>query len=588
MANMEQLYTALRNADAAGDVEGARKLAAYIKAQQTTTPPAAKPAEEPGLLDQYKQHLANNIGGMVRGVGSIGATLLWPIDKATDMVKGDREQTIAGLVAGKPKPLSRNEERRRDIDGALRDLVGADPDSLTYKSSKLTAEVVGTAPIGGVVGRGVAALAPGAAPLGTAIATGGMRTGLPVASTLVGRAADLGLRSAGGAVNGAVTAGLVDPNDVGAGAGIGAAMPAGMKILGRAGNAMGRMVRGPAPSDAVLEQIARARETGYVLPPTQAKPTLANRALEGLAGKLTTAQAASARNQSVTNDLAKKAIGARELSAEGLAEVRKQANRAYDDLAKMGGFVADADFHKALDQAAESSAAMREYFPELANTEVDALVAGLKSRSEFGAQATIEAIKKFRADARTLKRADDPTKVALGRAHNQVANALEDLIDRNLQAAGAPEVLAHYRTARQTLAKVYDVEKALNAATGNINARKLAQEKAKGRPLSGELGRIADFAATFPKAAQSVDSMGSLPGVSPLDWVGAGTLSAGTANPAMLATVLARPMARNLALSGPVQSRLAQSAGPGLVERLLAEQQAQQLMYRGAPMVVMD
>ena len=34
----EQLYTALRNADAAGDVEGARKLAAYIQSQPTEAP----------------------------------------------------------------------------------------------------------------------------------------------------------------------------------------------------------------------------------------------------------------------------------------------------------------------------------------------------------------------------------------------------------------------------------------------------------------------------------------------------------------------------------------------------------------------
>lgn len=36
--NNEQLYTALRNADAAGDVEGARKLAAYIQSQPTEAP----------------------------------------------------------------------------------------------------------------------------------------------------------------------------------------------------------------------------------------------------------------------------------------------------------------------------------------------------------------------------------------------------------------------------------------------------------------------------------------------------------------------------------------------------------------------
>ena len=40
MATREELYTALRNADAAGDTEGARKLAAYIQSMPADSQPA--------------------------------------------------------------------------------------------------------------------------------------------------------------------------------------------------------------------------------------------------------------------------------------------------------------------------------------------------------------------------------------------------------------------------------------------------------------------------------------------------------------------------------------------------------------------
>lgn len=61
--------------------------------------------------------------------------------------------------------------------------------------------------------------------LGSAIASGGMATGRAVAPGLAARAADLGIRSAGGAIAGGTSAGLVDPESAGTGAVIGGALP---------------------------------------------------------------------------------------------------------------------------------------------------------------------------------------------------------------------------------------------------------------------------------------------------------------------------------------------------------------------------
>jgi hypothetical protein len=55
--------------------------------------------------------------------------------------------------------------------------------------------------------------------------------------------------------------------------------------------------------------LAETQAAGYALPPSQIAPTLPNRVLEGFAGKLTTAQQASAKNQNVTNTLIKREIG---------------------------------------------------------------------------------------------------------------------------------------------------------------------------------------------------------------------------------------------------------------------------------------
>lgn len=560
MPTREELYTALRNADKAGDVEGARKLASYIQSLPAdATAAAAAPAKpkDEGIGATLKKATE----GAALGVSDLGNTVL--------------NVVTAPIAAVSPKVAQWNRTRNADFDA----LTEQNKDSTAFKLGRVGGNVAATLPVGGTLAAGARALGV-SAPLVSALATSGMRAGG------VTGAAGMGLRMAGGAATGGVSAALVNPDDALVGAGVGAVLPPALAGVGRVARAIGAKMAGPVVAPEMRQAVQNARDAGYVIPPSQAKPTLLNRALEGFAGKLSTAQNASAKNQPITNELAKKAIGAADLSEAGIAQVRARANQAYDALGQVGKFQADSDFVQALDDAGASTAAMRQNFPELVHGEVDALIDGLKTRAEFGAQPTIEAIKQFRADAATNRAALDPAKKALGRAQGKIANALEDLIDRNLQATGNEALLDGYRTARQTLAKTYDVEKALNATSGNVDGNKLAQLLKKGRPLSGELRTIADFAAQFPKAAQPIERMGSLPGVSPLDFGALGAVSAATSNPLLMAGVLARPAARAAVLAGPIQNRLATAPTTNRLTQFLAMPETEQLIYRAAPVTL--
>ena len=99
-------------------------------------------------------------------------------------------------------------------------------------AGEFTGEVVGTLPVGGVIARGVGAI-PGAGALAQSIRTGGFSTGAPVATTLGGRAADIATRAAGGAVLGGTTAALINPEEAGTGAAIGAAAPFVLPVVGK-------------------------------------------------------------------------------------------------------------------------------------------------------------------------------------------------------------------------------------------------------------------------------------------------------------------------------------------------------------------
>lgn len=181
-----------------------------------TPAPAAAPTS---ILDAIKEGATNLAAGAVRGAGSIGATLLAPIDMASDALNG------------KGLSLDSNRQRRADIDSGLSYLVGSDPNSLLYKTGKLGGEVAGTAGAGGVLANGARAV--GAAPaLVSSLATGGMRAG--GATGLAGA----GLRALGGAASGAASAGLVNPGDAGIGALVGSVLPGAVNVGGAIGTGL--------------------------------------------------------------------------------------------------------------------------------------------------------------------------------------------------------------------------------------------------------------------------------------------------------------------------------------------------------------
>lgn len=255
MATRDDIYAAMRNADKAGDTGAVQKLAAYLQTMPADAVPAhanspemaakidADPISQdakagPSMIGEIGRQVGNLFAGGVRGAGSIGATIAWPVDKATDLIKGDR-----GPNLGQP-PLSRNQERRAAMDWSLGDL-GADTTSPAYKVGKVGAEIAGTAGVGGAAANvlarapGVAAAAPSVL---TALRTGGMSAG--GATGLAGA----GARVIGGAANGGLSAGLVDPEQTGNGAMIGGAFPGATKLAGVTGNMIGTGVANVADS----------------------------------------------------------------------------------------------------------------------------------------------------------------------------------------------------------------------------------------------------------------------------------------------------------------------------------------------------
>lgn len=582
MASREELYQALRNADAAGDAEGARKLAAYIQGMPADAPtPAASAPEEPFAAKLGRQVL-NAGAGAIRGAGSIGATLMYPIDA------GARALGIQNDIIGRS-------DRREAMTDALRTL-GADPNTLAFQGGKIGGEIAGTMGAGGLVANtaarvpGVAAAAPN---LLNAIRTAGMSGGsMPV-------------RMAGGAINGAVSAGLVDPQAAGVGAAVGAALPPGIAIAGKAGNMLGRAISGPQVAPETAAAVQQAQQAGYVIPPTQVKPSLMNRLLEGTAGKVSTAQNASVKNQAVTNRLVAEEVGlpaGEPITTEALDKVRSEAGKAYGEIAKLGKLdlgraTAPPGVRVVVNTAGEGKSRFVNA-PDVIDAWKQANHDATDYYRAYARDANPETLAKAKAAAAQAKQIDEFLMGALERVKGAQPDKLiadlaagrkttDQFVSETLKRATANDLGQSLKDARVRIAKTYSAEAALDKTTGNIDAKKLAQMLQKDKPLSGGIRAAGEFGGAFPKASQMPEKMGSLPQFSPLDVFGAGALGAVSGNPLALTLPLLRPAARAAALSPAVQNRLAQP-GANQLANLLADPALQQAVLRASPALAAD
>jgi hypothetical protein len=348
--------------------------------------------------------------------------------------------------------------------------------------------------------------------------------------------------------------------------GIGGAFP----VLGAGASKLAEAVRGTKLSPQMQEAVANSRQVGYTVPPTQAGGGVLNRMLEGMAGKASTLQEASVRNQEITNKLATKSLGLPEdtvLTPEILGSIRDEAGIAYEalkTLPKKAAVLADSTMNRA-------------------------------AVSEINPAKMVEDLKIARKDAEgyynAYSRSAHPEDLAKAKTFKSKATKLENDLENYAKDMGKEDLVPALRNARQLIAKTYTVENAMNKTTGTIDAKEFAKRLQKNKPMSEELQKIGEFAQAFPKAAQKPEIIGGTIGISPLDYTVAGitggaSLLGGsdkeTTGAATLAALLARPTARKAVLSDFMQNRLMQQQGKQIVpqsvkQALPSSEEAKQL-----------
>ena len=188
-----------------------------------------------GVMEQIGAPLQAASEGIISGGGNVmfgGQELLGKGLRAVGNLF-PADQTLSGVMTGQ-RPLNLVQEAgtalaadaaRRRAEAQARVAPFKQEYPTSTGAGELAAEVAATAPVGAGLGFAVGKAAPA---LGQAIRTGGFSTGQAVqkGAPLATRAADLGIRAAGGAITGGTTAALINPSlsEAETGATIGAAL----------------------------------------------------------------------------------------------------------------------------------------------------------------------------------------------------------------------------------------------------------------------------------------------------------------------------------------------------------------------------
>jgi hypothetical protein len=150
---------------------------------------------------------------------------------------------------------------------------------------------------------------------------------------------------------------------------------------------------------------------------------------------------------------------------------------------------------------------------------------------QFNSADAVSATRTLREQANANIRAGGDN-ASVGLAQRAISNALEDQIERSLQAANnlnAQAMLDQFRASRQRMAVSHAVEDAIMEGGGSVNARQLANDlQTRNRYFSGDLDLIARFAniarpVMVPPGTMGTPGAGSVLGAGLGSGAGAGT-----------------------------------------------------------------
>lgn len=486
----------------------------------STAAPTARPnapmsvAETRTYLQQGGKLKTRNFGEDVAAFGAgMGAGFGNMVLTGERLVGGGLNRIGLGAIG---QPLV------NDANTGINRLAAAlEPYKAEHPNITAAGEIASTLPVGGAAGRAVGGIARAAgvgakaAPLVTALETGGFRTGMipsaaaraagAAAPTLATRTGDVLLRGAGGAVTGGAGAAAMNPNEAGTGAAWGAAIP----FAGQALGAVGRKVISPVTKrlSAEEQRLAQiAQQNGITLTPGQ---MTGSRPLLNTESALTQMPFSSGLQRNVFENqrsqfnqavLEKAGITADHASPEVLDQAFGDIGQRFNNvIANTGPITVTPKFGSDINNVANTygrrlEANVAPIFTNLSDE--------IKAISAPGTKIPSDVYKNIASDLRRTIR-QNTANPALQDALRGLQNALDDLMEFNVPASVADEwkaVRGDYRNLLiidKAMAQAPDADKiAANIPFGSFSRAVSASDRsgfARGRGDLNDLARVGSF-----------------------------------------------------------------------------------------------
>lgn len=561
----------------------------YAPTQPETTPSQSAPIKPKGIKDMLLsvpimpsgltlRDAGNLAAGGVRGAGSIGATILAPLDVARD------------AIAGKGLSLESNRQRRQDMTDALQSL-GADTDSLTFGAGKLGGEIAGTAGVGGLLANGARAL--GAAPtLVNSLASGGMTTGAPAAKALsIQGAKNMATRMAGGALTGGATAGLVSPENAGTGALVGGALPPSLAALSGFRTLGAKL----SPIGSANKDLARTAIEKYEIPLGVADVS-SNGTIKALRSTLNDVPIVggigSAQREGVQAGF-NKAVGGtfgapeKKLTVDVVEASKKRMGKEFDRIWDNNALKVDDEMFGKLTALQRQAAKLPKNEGGSLNAEINDLLSKVQAGPDGAAIIPGDVANNFQSYLRRRAEGSAGMKNELGDLRQSIISAFNRSV-RPEDAAALTVNRAQYKAFKT-------VEPLLNSAEagvagrvpGDIPAALLPQAVARQYSNAGNtpLGELSQIGSRFI-VDRTPRTGGSMRAALQNLGIGTAIVGAGAVNPALAVATLPAAAGVNGLLGSPsIARRLVSERPPNELIGLLANPEMRGLLYKSAPVL---
>lgn len=258
--------------------------------------------------------------------------------------------------------------------------------------------------------------------------------------------------------------------------------------------------------------VASAQAAGYTLTPGSVSPTGKNILAERIAGKTSLEQLSSVKNQAVTDRLVRDSLGLPEsapLTSSHMKDIRAaEYTKGYEPVKQVGQLPTDPKFLNDLIDIESKYVGANASFPGAIPPEVEKLVKNY-TVDKFDSKDAINASRLLRDNASANFRKGEND---LAKAQLDVANALENQIERHLINTGRPDahtLLENFKLSRQRMAVSHTVENAIREGSGSVDAKKLASMLQRGDYMTGELKTIAEFANIAPRVTNMPSQIGT-------------------------------------------------------------------------------